>query len=374
MSPEWRGGLGFSDRFATISNIQQAYRAAYPDLTGGEVQNESRALENELYKQSTSLMEAPHDSEREARLLVKARSGNIVPLLETFQLAGGRLVHVFPFMAYDLDTLLQRRLLSDGRKQSCLRDLMTGLAHLHSIGIIHRDIKPSNILLTSLNGPAYLADFGIAWSADDRASEPEDQKVLDVGTTCYRPPELLFGNQSYNHTLDLWAAGCVAAQVVCLGPQTLFDSGDLGSELALIKSIFQTLGTPNLKVWPEAATFPDWGKMAFYEYPQKPWSEILPDTMTEARDLVASMVKYESKARLSAESGHAFIVHVSSEGGNPAIAKSGYISIPAAKRPGMAVVLYSCHVESQSNTVHRVYNRMMYLYHESPEYNLNLGT
>lgn len=149
--------------------------------------------------------------------------------------------------------------------------------------------------------------------------------------------------------------------------------------------------------------------MAFYEYPQKPWSEILPDTMTEARDLVASMVKYESKARLSAESvsafgreqlipkltssgshssvpnvglivqfdimqGHAFIVHVSSEGGNPAIAKSGYISIPAAKRPGMAVVLYSCHVESQSNTVHRVYNRMMYLYHESPEYNLNLGT
>lgn len=197
-----------------------------------------------------SQMEAPHDSEREARLLVKARSGNIVPLLETFQLAGGRLVHVFPFMAYDLDTLLQRRLLSDGRKQSCLRDLMTGLAHLHSIGIIHRDIKPSNILLTSLNGPAYLADFGIAWSADDRASEPEDQKVLDVGTTCYRPPELLFGNQSYNHTLDLWAAGCVAAQVVCLGPQTLFDSGDLGSELALIKSIFQTLGTPNLKVWP----------------------------------------------------------------------------------------------------------------------------
>ena len=31
---------------------------------------------------------------------------------------------------------------------------------------------------------------------------------------------------------------------------TLFDAGALGSELALVKSIFETLGTPNEEIWP----------------------------------------------------------------------------------------------------------------------------
>ncbi len=31
---------------------------------------------------------------------------------------------------------------------------------------------------------------------------------------------------------------------------TLFDAGSLGSELALVKSIFETLGTPNESIWP----------------------------------------------------------------------------------------------------------------------------
>jgi hypothetical protein len=30
----------------------------------------------------------------------------------------------------------------------------------------------------------------------------------------------------------------------------LFDSGELGSDLALIQSVFKKLGTPNLEVWP----------------------------------------------------------------------------------------------------------------------------
>ena len=31
---------------------------------------------------------------------------------------------------------------------------------------------------------------------------------------------------------------------------TLFNAGALGSELALVKSIFETLGTPNEEIWP----------------------------------------------------------------------------------------------------------------------------
>jgi len=195
-------------------------------------------------------MEAPHDSNREVRILTAAKGTNIVELLESFPQAGGRLVLAFPFIPYDLETLLNRNELPMESRSTVLRNLFSGLAHLHSLGIIHRDVKPSNILLASPNGPAYLSDFGIAWSAIDAASEPASNKHHEVGTTCYRPPELLFGDHAYGTALDLWAAGCVAAQVLCLGSRTLFDAGDLGSELALIRSVFQTLGTPSVETWP----------------------------------------------------------------------------------------------------------------------------
>ncbi|KAI7229059.1 kinase-like protein [Hortaea werneckii] len=258
-------------------------------------------------------MHPPHDSRREARILTAAasKSAHIIPLLDTFEQAGGHFVLVFPFLPLGLNDLLSARPeqpLPLSTRKPLLRDLFAGLAHLHNNGIIHRDIKPSNLLLASPGGPVYLADFGIAWSATDPGYEPADSKILDVGTTCYRPPELLFGHQGYNTTLDLWAAGCVAAQVVALGGRTLFDAGDLGSELALIKSVFETLGTPSSDeeegedvCWPEAKGFPDWGKMEFTRYPGKGWREILPGAEPEALDLVRRLVVFESGRRLRAE-------------------------------------------------------------------------
>jgi cyclin-dependent kinase len=243
----------------------------------------------------------PHNSKREARILVAAKGDYIIKLLETFQQAGGHFVLAFPFMPYGLDSLLYKHQLPDSARRAVLRDIFSALAHLHSLGIIHRDVKPSNVLLCSPSGPAHLSDFGIAWSPADPACEPAGEKILDVGTTCYRPPELLFGHQEYNEKLDMWAAGCVAAQVVCLNGKTLFDAGDLGSELALIRSMFETLGTPTVETWPEAEGFPDWGKMEFKKYEAKKWEEILPGAGEEELELVKSLVVYESGERLSAE-------------------------------------------------------------------------
>lgn len=200
-----------------------------------------------------SAMSPPHDSRREERLLGRAKSDHVVPLLETFCQAGDKLILSFPFLPFELGEMLRRNRLQVEQRKIILRDLLNGLAHVHSLGIIHRDIKPSNILAKTPCGPFYIADFGIAWAADDPSSEPGTEKILDVGTTAYRAPELLFGNQAYDATIDMWAAGCVAAQVTGLGPRTLFDSGDLGSDLALIKSIFSTLGTPNDSTWPVSA-------------------------------------------------------------------------------------------------------------------------
>ena len=197
-----------------------------------------------------SVMEPPHDSKREAQLLKSAASDRVIPLLETFNEPGSRFVLVFPFMHYNLSQLLHSNKVTKLQARSALKDMFSALAFIHERGLIHRDVKPSNILLKTMDGPAYLADFGIAWAPDTVKSEPHDAKITDVGTTCYRPPELLFGNKKYGCELDLWAAGCTVAETVVPDHPTLFDSGELGSDLALIASTFSKLGTPNLDVWP----------------------------------------------------------------------------------------------------------------------------
>ncbi|KAI4239345.1 MAG: hypothetical protein LQ352_007801 [Teloschistes flavicans] len=105
----------------------------------------------------------------------------------------------------------------------------------------------------------------------------------------------------------MWAAGCVVAETMA-GPPSypkLFDSGPLGSDLALLQSIFRTLGTPMTDgeggtEWPEARGFPDWGKMSFHVYEARAWEEVLPMAGQEARDLVGQLVRYESGERLTA--------------------------------------------------------------------------
>ncbi|EXJ54549.1 CMGC/CDK protein kinase [Cladophialophora yegresii CBS 114405] len=247
-----------------------------------------------------AMMGAPHNSIREARLLVKARHEHVVPLLDTIREPGDLFILVFPFLRQDLENLLRSDRLDRRQAGMVFDGLFNALDHIHSLGVIHRDIKPSNILLKTMNGPVYLIDFGIAWSADDKDSEPATSKITDVGTTCYRPPEILFGSKSYDTSLDMWAAGCVVAEMVRLGHLPVFDAGEVGSELALIKSIFTILGTPDEVVWPSSQACPDWGKMRFQQFPAKAWKDLLPGAPEAAIDFVSKTVCYEMTRRLTA--------------------------------------------------------------------------
>ncbi|CAL7941157.1 unnamed protein product [Xylocopa violacea] len=87
--------------------------------------------------------------------------------------------------------------------------VLRGLDFCHNNNIIHRDIKPENILV-SPNGVIKLCDFGFA-----RFINGTDESCTDyVATRWYRAPELLVGDPRYGKAVDVWAVGCLYAEMV----------------------------------------------------------------------------------------------------------------------------------------------------------------
>ena len=74
---------------------------------------------------------------------------------------------------------------------------------------MHRDIKPENLLI-SKNGVVKLCDFGFA---RPMKSETTYQYTDYVSTRWYRAPELLVGDAAYSGTVDVWAIGCIFAEI-----------------------------------------------------------------------------------------------------------------------------------------------------------------
>eukprot|EP00761_Pharyngomonas_kirbyi_P006799 gb/GECH01006808.1/.p1 GENE.gb/GECH01006808.1/~~gb/GECH01006808.1/.p1 ORF type:complete len:1078 (+),score=269.99 gb/GECH01006808.1/:1-3234(+) len=93
--------------------------------------------------------------------------------------------------------------------------LLTGLAFLHSQGVIHCDIKGANVLLTS-TGLVKLADFGLATKlADVKEGEVK-------GTPYWMAPEIASGEGPISESVDIWSVGCTVIELIT-GTPPYFD-------------------------------------------------------------------------------------------------------------------------------------------------------
>lgn len=153
--------------------------------------------------------------------------------------------------------------------QSTMRSLLSALMHCHSCGIVHRDVKTSNLLLVKEidEWHAMLGDFGLArpfGAVGGGECRPMSHEVV---SKWYRAPELLLGSSRYGGEVDVWAAGCIFAELISgCGPSVLFP-GD--GDIDQLSRIFECLGIPDEVAWPSVVDLPDWGKMVFYP-PQEP--------------------------------------------------------------------------------------------------------
>ena len=89
-----------------------------------------------------------------------------------------------------------------------ITQIMRGLSHAHSRGIIHRDIKPQNTMILR-DGSVKVADFGIACLAD--ANETLTQEAL--GSVHYISPEQARGDRMDARS-DIYSAGVVLYEML----------------------------------------------------------------------------------------------------------------------------------------------------------------
>ena len=185
---------------------------------------------------------------REVKFLQDLRCSNIVELLEVF-LTGDSMHLVLEYCPFDLKDLIydKKIFLQIGHFKGCLKMILQGVRHCHEHFVLHRDLKPANILIAR-DGQLRLADFGAAKSH----SSPRSM-TTEVVTRAYRAPELLFGSTLYAGGVDVWAVGCIFAELLLRAP--LFPGT---SEVDQLARIFNVIGTPSDSNWPTAQLLPSY--------------------------------------------------------------------------------------------------------------------
>ena len=130
---------------------------------------------------------------------------------------------VMDFMDTDLEIIIKDPtiVLTGANIKSYVLQTLLGLEYLHKNWILHRDIKPNNLLINR-EGVLKIGDFGLA----KVYGSPNRVYTHIVVTRWYRAPELLFGARLYGPGVDVWAVGCVLAEILQRLP---FLAGETGT-------------------------------------------------------------------------------------------------------------------------------------------------
>ncbi|KAK9074817.1 hypothetical protein SSX86_003136 [Deinandra increscens subsp. villosa] len=89
-----------------------------------------------------------------------------------------------------------------------MRDIVSGLVHLHELGIIHRDLKPHNVLIAKEKGLCgKLSDMGISRRLVGDMSSLGHHATGSGSSGWQAPEQLLLGRQT--RAIDLFSLGCV---------------------------------------------------------------------------------------------------------------------------------------------------------------------
>ncbi|KAM4533551.1 serine/threonine-protein kinase MAK isoform 2-T2 [Odontesthes bonariensis] len=228
---------------------------------------------------------------REVKSLKKLNHANVVKLKEVIR-ENDHLYFVFEYMKENLYQLMKDRenkMFSENEIRNIMFQVLSGLVFVHKHGFFHRDMKPENLLCM---GPELvkIADFGLA--REIRSKPPYTDYV---STRWYRAPEVLLRSSTYSSPIDLWAVGCIMAELYTLRP--LFPGN---SEVDEIFKICQVLGTVKKTDWAEGYQLASAMNFRFPQCVPTHLKTLIPNASNEAITLMKDMLQWDPKKRPTA--------------------------------------------------------------------------
>ncbi len=152
--------------------------------------------------------------EREVQSAARLAHPNIIEIYDYGRADDGTFYYVMEYLRglSLLELVRKAGPLPPGRAIYLFRQVCSGLAEAHALGLVHRDMKPANVLVAVRGGESDVAkvlDFGIVklMQDPDAASLTIDESVR--GTPMYMAPEQATGDRSLDARADIYALGAM---------------------------------------------------------------------------------------------------------------------------------------------------------------------
>jgi len=167
-----------------------------------------------LHDQLPNELSSRQRFEIEAMAMAKLEHPHCAAVLDVGTHDGRPFVVMDYVTGQDLKSLILDGPVPAERAVEIVRQVLSGLAHAHELGIIHRDVKPANIMLSQkagLGDHVTILDFGLARLQAEKSSGLTTGIV--VGTPAYMAPEQIRGTK-LDARVDVYACGVLLMELL----------------------------------------------------------------------------------------------------------------------------------------------------------------
>lgn len=195
----------FNNRYKLIRQIGEGgYGVVW--LTSDILNNTEVAIK--IYKDSIPC-DIVERARKEYAIGMSLYHPNILPSYD-FNHSEGVLYIIMPYCSFgSIDKLCGK--IPEQTLWRIIKDIASGLEHLHGYGIMHLDIKPANILLDS-QGRYVISDFGLSHRATSLIHAYDKTKT--IGGAAYMSPERFAPNTRIDTYSDIWSLGVSIYELV----------------------------------------------------------------------------------------------------------------------------------------------------------------